>query len=187
MIEVDVSKLSNVLELLEEYKKQLDENNMKIVEEFGNLKKFWHDQKYINFESSFLLEKKRIIKNAENINSQINLYNYIKNKYNLLGNKIKCSLNNKDRVTDKLNSIIDDLNWMIERYNNLGNISFYPNANAIRKQKSQLMKLKESFESIKNNIEEKFNYIEEVENNIQEKIMSIKIEVFSLNNYEREV
>ena len=187
MIEVDISKLTDVIAVYENYIKQMDDNNFQLISEYNAIRKYWHDQKCINMYSSFDLEKNRIIRNADNLKYQLKLYKYIRSEYSKLGNKISCNLRKKDDVLDKVNIIIRCLNSIINKYDNLGDISFFSGAYMIRAERGSLVKLLNSFENIRDGLTEKYYEISEIENQILEMNSSIKLENFSLNNYESEV
>lgn len=186
MIEVDISKLDGIITSYEEYIKQMDKNNLELMEEFNGIKQYWHDQKCINMYSSFELEKKRIIRNAENIKSQLKLYKYIRQQYKALGEKIRLNLNNYDNVIEKINAVRSELKWIINRYDNL-DYGFYPGAYRITNQRNNLQRVLDSFNGIKEDIVRVNKTATSIENNIQETISSLDVEVFSLNNYESEV
>ena len=186
MIEVDINKLNDLIESYEELIKQIDKNNEDIVAEFYNIKKYWHDQKCINMYSSFELEKKRIIKNAENIKKQENIYKYIKQQYKVFGEKIKINLGKYDKIIEKINLVKSDIKWLIERYHNLDK-DFYPRDYVLNNQCAKLERMKDSLDNIKEKIKNDYNKMNNIESNIQEMISNNRIENFSFNNYESEV
>jgi len=187
MIEVDINKLNDLLAAYDNYLKQLDKNNLEIITEFNEIRNFWHDQKCINMYSSFELEKKRIIRNAENIKKQEKVYSYIVQKYKKYGQQLRLNMTRVDNVIDKMNEVIKDLKWMIDRYENLGYIDFYPRAYLIRQQRKSLSHILSSYEDMKDDFVTKKNDIKEIENSIQEMASANNIENFSYNNYESEV
>lgn len=187
MIEVNIEKLNDLLVSYDNFIKQLDDNNFELISEFNIIKKYWHDQRCINMYSSFELEKNRIIKNVDNIKKQEDLYRYIMTEYKSLGNKIRCDLDKKDTVIEKINLVIENLNTIIGQYNNIGDIGFYRGAHKIRSQKKKLQNVLDSFNNMKDELIEKYHEISEIESNIQEKLTDLKIECFSYNNYESEI
>lgn len=187
MIEIDISKLDELISLYENYIKQMDKNNLDLITEFNAIRKYWHDQKCINMYNSFELEQKRILKNADNIKSQKKIYEYIRQQYSNLGDKVRVSLDRRDVVIDKINNVINILNEMVNGYDNLGDISFYPAAYVIRNQKKVLLQMVNTFTEIKERLNTTYNKINQVENSIYEMTNNVKVECFSLNKYENEV
>ena len=186
MIEVDISKLTDLIESYEEYIRQMDKNNLELIEEFNAIRQFWHDQKCINMYSSFELEKKRIIKNAENIKSIENIYKFIRHKYKQFGTKLTFNTKKYDKVIEKIDKVRNELKWILNRYDNL-DYNFYPKANIINNQKNSLSNLLDSFDEIREDIVNNYKTIKNIENEVQEMSSSLNIELFSFNNYESEV
>lgn len=186
MVEVDLLKLSSVVENYRDILKKIDNNNTDIIFNFNQIAKNWHDYRSIRMQSNFALEKARIIRLYDNIKDQAAIYETLYKEYKLLGKKIKCNLDNKDFINDKINNIIQLVNTIINQYNNLGNISFYDRSYIVNNNKKEMNKILRSIKNVKSKINDKYRRIEEIEKIVSERISYIEVERFVLNNYEGE-
>lgn len=187
MIEVDIDKIKSIINNYENIIKKIEQNNTDIIRNFDLLTRTWKDTRINNMTTSFNLEKQRIIRLENNIKDELSIYKLIEIGYEKLGTKIKCNLDSKDLINNKLDNIISTLSDIIYAFNNLGDISFYPRANLIYSSRNEIENILELFKAIKENINDKFTTIIEIEKNISEKLNSIRIEKFILNNYESEI
>ena len=185
MINTDVSMFKDLIQGYTNVLKKISENNTAIISDFNDLTKYWHDLESNKLNSSVNLEIQRMLNLESNIKEQIDIYKYLENEYKKIGNKIKCNIEAKDMIDNKLNNIINSLNDIINQYNNLGDISFYPKSYVIENQKNDINKLIENFYNIKNTIYNTFTSISNIESVVNERLESLKVQMFLLNNYER--
>ena len=186
MINVNVSKLKNVVNEYNNILKKEDNNNANIIQAFTSLSKNWKDERSSNMLSNFNTEKNRIIRLMDDMNKQLNIYSYLEGSFNIFGNKIMCDIDNVSYVYSKLDIIIDQLSYIKALYNNLGDISFYPGAYIIYNQRDEVSNLLTSFKSLKSTIQKEFKYISEIEKNVSDMVDKNQVEVFVCNNYESE-
>lgn len=185
-MEINVSKLDNVLNDYDMIIKKVSQNNSDIYGNFTELSKNWKDQRITNMMTKYNSEKSSYSQLEKNIKNQYYVYKFLQTKYSKLGNKIKCNLNNKDLIKEKLNNIVDQLSTIIWQYDNLGDLSWCPISGLIYEQRDDLSVILENFKSIRKTINDKFNYVSSVENAIAESLKNNKIAYLPINNYERE-
>lgn len=186
MIEVDLKKVRKVITKYNEIIKTLEENNTAIIYNFNELNQHWQDGRITKLKGNVNLEEQRILNLEKNIKSQLSVYREIEKGYEKIGKQVHCNLNGQEILNLKLDSIISQISNIIERYNSLGDISFYPRAYLIYRNKEKMRRVLKEFKTIKKSLNEKFNEIREVEKNVHDKLAAIKIQIIRVNNYERE-
>ncbi len=186
MVEVDLKKIRSVISNYSDILKQLEDNNTVIIHKFDELSRFWNDHNRVNLSSSFNMERQRILRLEGNVKAQQAIYKYLEKEYEKIGRKVKCNLDSRDLLNSKLDSIIKKIENIIDRYDNLGDISFYSRAYLIYEQKKEMKVALNSFKTIKKDLNKKFKQISNIEKQVSDLLNAIKVETFVANNYESE-
>ncbi len=186
MININVSKLNDVISDYSVLVDRIKKNNDNIIGNFYLMKKNWNDNRINAMSSNFNKEKVKYVGLQEDIVSQLYIYRFISSKYGELGNKVKCNLDGKGLIYYKLDNIISQLNTVMWQFNNLGDISFYPNSAIIFEYRDDLKNIIDSFSNIRDRIKSKFDYVSSIESTVSEKLRDLKIENIVLNKYESE-
>ena len=184
MIDTDVSLFKELIQGYSSALKKIEEYNNDIISNFNELSKYWHDSKSLKLNSSVKLEIQRMVNLESNIKNQLEIYKYLENEYKKIGNKIKCNLEAKDMIDNKLVSIISAINNILNQYNELGDISFYPRSYVIENQKNDIKNILDSFNNIKEKVNNTFISIQNIESTVSERLEGIEVQMFLLNNYE---
>ena len=184
MIDTDVSLFKELIQGYSSALKKIEEYNNDIISNFNELSKYWHDSKSLKLNSSVKLEIQRMVNLESNIKDQLEIYKYLENEYKKIGNKIKCNLEAKDMIDNKLVSIISAINNILNQYNELGDISFYPKSYVIENQKNDIKNILDSFNNIKEKVNNTFISIQNIESTVSERLEGIEVQMFLLNNYE---
>ena len=106
-MEINVSKLDNVLNDYDMIIKKVAQNNSDIYGNFTELSKNWKDQRITNMMTKYNSEKSSYSQLEKNIKNQYYVYKFLQTKYSKLGNKIKCNLNNKDLIKEYPNKLFE--------------------------------------------------------------------------------
>lgn len=155
-----IHSLDNILENIEEYNETLEKTNY----EYETMLLSWENQVADKLYQSY----KHNYQNLKKLTFQATtLFKYLKtemNKYLEIGNKIECQQDQMESIYYGIDNLLIKLTAINTKFNNLGNITFYPKYIEINSIKDKLNKEKERLEKEKNNIktkEEKVNTIEE--------------------------
>lgn len=155
-----IHSLDNILENIEEYNETLEKTNY----EYETMLLSWENQVADKLYQSY----KHNYQNLKKLTFQATtLFKYLKtemNKYLEIGNKIECQQDKMESIYYGIDNLLIKLTAINTKFNNLGNITFYPKYIEINSIKDKLNKEKERLEKEKNNIktkEEKVNTIEE--------------------------
>lgn len=155
-----IHSLDNILENIEEYNETLEKTNY----EYETMLLSWENQVADKLYHSY----KHNYQNLKKLTFQATtLFKYLKtemNKYLEIGNKIECQQDKMESIYYGIDNLLIKLTAINTKFNNLGNITFYPKYIEINSIKDKLNKEKERLEKEKNNIktkEEKVNTIEE--------------------------
>lgn len=184
-IEINTTNIGNILLDL---KKVYEEYEININDLFMSLKGakiYWNDETSSKFFES--LEKEKLINQKEiiSISNKIEIFTYIYTKYSELGKKIKCNLNKKETIINKLNQCLKQLYDVINSYKYLD--SYFSNEKYIlyNEQKNLANYYNILLES-KENIIKIYKKIEEIEvqvSNKMSKLEILKIEEYDNTNY----
>ena len=155
-----IHSLDIILENIEEYNETLEKTNY----EYETMLLSWENQVADKLYQSY----KHNYQNLKKLTFQATtLFKYLKtemNKYLEIGNKIECQQDKMESIYYGIDNLLIKLTAINTKFNNLGNITFYPKYIEINSIKDKLNKEKERLEKEKNNIktkEEKVNTIEE--------------------------
>ena len=153
-----IHSLDNILENIEEYNETLEKTNY----EYETMLLSWENQVADKLYQSY----KQNYQNLKKLTFQATtLFKYLKtemNKYLEIGNKIECQQDKMESIYYGIDNLLIKLTAINTKFNNLGNITFYPKYIEINSIKDKLNKEKERLEKEKNNIktkEEKVNTI----------------------------
>lgn len=186
MIEVDVSILNDLIKSYSSTLKKIEQNNTDIIHNFNELNKYWQDTNISKLKSSSNLEEQRMLKLEEDIKLQLDFYSYVSIEYKKIGDKIKCNLEARDLIDNKIGNIIDLINNILNQYNDLGDISFFDRAYQVENQRNEVSCLLETFKDIRSNIYNKFETIKNIEATLEDRLKDVEVQMFLLNNYESE-
>lgn len=167
-LKIEVEKLNS---LIEEY----ENNYLNLYNEFLFSSFFWHDKNASFFYDDIRIDKLKIKQAIEEINSVKDLYMYIAEQYEYIGNKIEYNLKFKDDIIYEFNKYITHVNNIIEIYNNL-DISFCPEISQnIINQKNRFIEQKKNIIIMKEKVKNTFNNIENIEKKIKLEISKLDI------------
>ena len=175
-MEINVGNLKSEISKLDNLINDYENNFNNLYNQFNHGIDLWNDTASKQFFSNIEIEKNRVLNNINEIKSLKDVYKYIIQNYEELGNKISYNLNEKDNIYNKFNKYLLNLNEIIDLYNRL-------DLNNI-KEKSMFIKEKNKFISIRTNIENIFNEvknifykIENIEFEVKEQLNHINIEI----------
>ncbi len=166
-------ELSNLNNLLEEY----ELNNLNLYNILNSSSLYWVDNNAINFFNSVNQEKVKINLFYTELKSLREIYAYIVNEYQSLGNKIRFDLTKQDDIISYFNKYLNSLNIIINKYDSL-DLSFCGReAKILLSQREKLFKMKETTNDLKSDVIKIFNKINEIEKEVNLRISRIKLEV----------
>jgi len=150
---------------------------------------FWNDKIAESFYQELEIEKIKNEKEIIKINEKINLYEYIYLNYSKIGNKIKCNLESREYITNKLNEYLKKISKIINMYEFLDTSFCLEEQEKIIKELNQLKNLENKVDEIKKNIIKTFDVMMEIEKEIETKIIkldTIKIKEFEMFRFIKE-
>ncbi len=169
-MKAEINKLNNLIE-------NYELTYLNLYNEINKASSFWQDNNARNYFKNIEIEKRNTKRFIDEVNSCKDIYKFLIEKYEKLGNKISVNIKNKDDVVSELNKYLDKLQSIINYYDNL-DLSFCPNERIyLLNEKDKLKEEKNQVNNIKDGIKEKFSYIEEIEKQISSKIAKIDIEI----------
>ena len=112
--------------------------------QYKEIKNHWSGKKsndFFKIYDDMALDQQKLL---TSLRSHLNLYKYVYNNYQTIGEKISCDITQKDFNIEKINNNILNLEKIINKYNNLGDISFYNKSSFIKNEQERIRKLKET-------------------------------------------
>lgn len=184
-MEIKVSDIKQEIDSLSGLIEDYELTYLNLYNVVNNMSFSWEDHYADLFFTDVEKEKIKVANTVDEIKKIKDIYIYLVNKYNTLGNKIIFELKNKDYVLKKIDSCLSQFDSIIKSYQGLdlneisGGIR-----NSIANELSKIKENKKRLEKYKTEVKNIITYIEETERNINLKISSIKIEIIKEQNIE---
>lgn len=182
MLEVNVvglkSEINTLNSLINEYEEIL-------LNLFNQLKEScinWQDGYSLQFEDKIAQEKQEANLILQNLKTKKNVYNYIYDKYQELGNNIKCNLNNKNKVLNSIENNINQVEEIIRQFNSIDNSFYYYEYQYIQDNKQKMISIKNKLNNAKSTVSKYFQKIENYERDVANKIK--ELEEIKVRNFE---
>ena len=175
MIEIDVVELEKLISGLENEISDYEKNVNQINFQYKEIKNHWSGKKsndFFKIYDDMALDQQKLL---TSLRSYLNLYKYVYNNYQTIGEKISCDITQKDFNIEKINNNILNLEKIINKYNNLGDISFYNKSSFIKNEQERIRKLKETQQENLKIIKDKYNHILGIEKEVKEQAENIYI------------
>jgi len=187
--EINTLEIKEELNILNSLSKSYEETMISIFNILKDSSFFWNDKIAESFYQELEIEKINHEKEIIKINEKINLYEYIYLNYSKIGNKIKCNLESREYITNKLNEYLKKISKIINMYEFLDTSFCLEEQEKIIKELNQLKNLENKVDEIKKNIIKTFDVMMEIEKEIETKIIkldTIKIKEFEMFRFIKE-
>ena len=174
---IDVNNIKDEIVKLNDLLDKYKDNYLNLYNEINNASSYWNDLISVKFFDSCKIEKIETKTTLEEIKSIIDIYNYILEKYQEIGKKIKFEIKNRDIVINGFNNYIIKVDDLIREYNS---INFNCNIKISNMLNDQLYKLKNNrkiLNNIKDKVKDIFDNIEEIEKEINLRLSKINIDI----------
>ena len=180
---IDTKKIEEYLNKLNSQIKKYDDIYLNYYNDISRIKDNWISNQARKFLENTEIEKKEQKKIINNLNDIKEIYEYILLKYKDIGNKIECDLSKKEKLVEKINLYIENLNKIINKYNNL-NYKLYDTQtiSILQEEANQLKLCLKNIIDIKKSIIDKLNIIEEIDKELKLKISKINISIINETN-----
>ena len=186
IININTSMIEEVLKSLNKAIEEYEQIDRNIANTLKNSSFFWNDNTAKRFFEELDSEHQNNNNVINNLKENSDLLTYIINSYGVLGKKIKCNLNCRDTLINKINSILTEINNIIYSYNNL-NTYFCPyERSLLYNEKRKLSQTYNLLNNMLSNILDKFNKLEKIEKNIKKRISNLNnfiVNDFDTNKY----
>ena len=126
MIVVDIKELGDKINELSKLIQDYEYFTNSIYHEFQNISTYWNDNKKQRLFFFIETGHKNNQKLIGNLKEHYQIYQRLYQGYSQLGQQIRCNLEAKDLVLAKVETVINQMQSILNLYNNLGNLSFVP-------------------------------------------------------------
>ena len=118
-MEIRVNNLKEIINTFNNLLESYEEVHLNLYNEINNASSYWNDGYAINFFENCNNNKMKITNNIEELRNLKNIYDFIINKYLLLGHNITINLEEKININNYFNKYLNRLNNIINSYNRL--------------------------------------------------------------------
>ncbi len=181
MVDINVKELEGKINELSKIIQDYEFFTNSIYYEFQNISSYWDDNRKRKLYVFIDEEKKKNQQLVANMKEHYQVYKELYISYNQLGRKIKCNLDAKKNVLDKVNNVIEQMENVLSCYDNLGDLSFFPLKNRIYNEREILRNKINIMYSIRETITNYYSKIEEIEAKITQRISKNNITRISIN------
>lgn len=157
----------------------IEDYNMTILNMYNELsfsENYWRDRHSMLFFDNIKTEKRKNLNFVTELRNYKDTLNYLVKSYQAIGNKIDCTLKNKDSVIGKFDQYLNKLDSIISTYNRL-NLYFCPReASYLNYERSLLEADYNRMNAIRSNVKKTFEKIQSIENEVKLRLSRINIE-----------
>ncbi len=176
-MQVQVNHLKTYLDRISKSLDNYESDCQNFYNELNNASSYWEDEHAKKFFDSVLQEKIKIDTMQNEILSIKDVYKYMVESYEKIGNKLEFNLDLKEDTLYRIDTYIVKLENIISSYNSL-NLSFCSKEKqTIENHKQKLIREVEYVQKVKENLKKTFGQIEEIEKNIQYKLSKLNLEI----------
>ena len=169
-IKVELDKYNNLIN-------KYENAYLNLYHELNSASLYWNDGHSAKFFDNVEVEKNKVSNGILELKSVRDIYFYIVESYEKLGNRISFDLKYQDSIISSFNKYIDKLDEIINLYNNLDLTFCAEEANLLKTELEKLGHMKYSVTAIKNKVRKIFLQIEEIEKEVKFRISKIDIEI----------
>ena len=170
---VNVANLKLETQILNGLISDYEKNYQNIYNVFNDLTNYWSDGNSKIFLNN-INEKKKIRETYHELISVYNVYKYIIENYEVLGDNIEFNLDYKNNVLDNFNNCLNALEKINTKINNV-DISFCQSKENFYNAKQLIKESNGNSKNIKDKIKNSIAIIEEIERKVRKKADNIDI------------
>ncbi len=182
MIKINSVELKKEIETLNNLISNCEEIQLNLFNQLKDATINWQDGNSIEFENKIYLEKQEADLILQSLNDKKDILNFIYDKYNELGKKIRCNLNNKTTVIHALENCYKQANSLITEFSKIDRSFYYSELDKIDNVKQKIINVKNKLDTTKITVSEIYTKIEEIEMEIKDKIS--ELEEIKINSFE---
>lgn len=176
-MEIKVKEIKKELEKLENLIDNYELTHLNMHNEVKNASFSWNDNYAKDFFEDVDKKKIDISKMIDEIKTTRNIYKYIVDKYETLGNNIKFNFENKLDIYTEIENCVKEMENIEKEYENL-DLSFCSHLSSeLNNQQNRIENSKEKLKTYKENLKQTITYIEETEKEVNLKISKTDIEL----------
>lgn len=180
---VDVSNIKTELVKLNKLIETYEDNYLNLYNELNKASTYWQDVHSINFFDDVDSYKLKLEINVEELNSLCDIYKYLVDQYQKIGDRINFDLDKKNSVVRTIDTYIQEINSIVSSYRSL-NLSFctHYERETLMREMRRLQNYKNILSETKSEVIKKFETIQSIENRVKSKLSELSIEIIKENN-----
>lgn len=185
MIEIDIELLKNEINKLNTNISELEEIELNLFNQLKEACINWQDFNSKKFDNRIYLDKNESNNIINFLIQKKQIYEAIVEKYNQIGKKIKCNVNNSQTLFNVIEEYIIQLSDITKEFNKIDMSFYYEEQQQILEAKNKITETQNILNEYKNNLSSLFKTIYQIEEDIKNKIKLI--EELKINELEPEI
>lgn len=174
MININVKDLNNEIVKMDNLIDDYNDVYLNLFNSINFLQNYWKGSTADRYFYNVIEEKVETEKLLNEIKLQYNIYLYIYDNYKNIGNKIRCNLDSKETIINKINNCIEKTKEIINMYTVIiDDYNDYEEKNRLIKLKDRMKNVLSKYETSKKTIKETYGKIEDIEQEINKKLAKI--------------
>lgn len=181
-MEINVDKLKNELSKLNKLVEEYEDVYLNMYNELLHASSNWQDECSLRFFENVKLEKTKVKITLDETKEIRDIYTYLIDKYEDVGNKIHVILNNKDKINNKFNNYVNKIDDLIRNYKNLDTSFCSYERKMLANEQRKIVDMRNKTVEIKEKYSQIFQEIDEIEKETAQKLSKINIEILKQSN-----
>ena len=163
MIRINTSELQTAIDLLTDLQNKYQEVTFDLFRNVDHTSTFWQDTQSVIFNNKIAQEKIALSKVQTSLKQREEIYRLVLNEYSRFGTEIQLELNAKNAILTNINQCIEQVNVVINRFNNLNTNFSFNEKSFLMQQGQNINQLRIEWTNYRSAIEKFINQIESIE------------------------
>jgi len=173
MVKVNTKALKEMIDQLSELQNLHKEATLDLFKTVEHLSLFWQGDQAVLFFVKIREEKNNAEKIRNNLKKRENIYRYIYQEYSRFGQTIACDYESKDALIKKLDYGIEQLNLIVNRFNNLYTFFNFSQKEAVVAQRSTVTQVRNTWQSYRSKLNQFLIKVENIEAEVRRRIQAL--------------
>lgn len=173
MININTKNINSEIVSLNKLIEDYNTNYLNLFNNINQIQSSWIGETAEKYFDQINQDKMNTEKLLNQIKSEEEIYKYIYNSYKELGSSIKCNLNAKEELINKVNNCIDKSTEILNIYQSINTSKAYEERDSIIKKRENTKKVLNKYKEVKENIKKVYQKIEEIEQEVNTRIDKI--------------
>lgn len=180
---IKVDKLKEEVKKYNDLISRYEDCKIKLYNEYGYISNMWNDGNTPKFFDNVDSERISSELAISNMKSVVDVYNYIVENYEKIGNEINVQLNLVQTLNSKFNKCISDCDTLIKIFDQMS-LKDIPEGYWYTNKRTDICNIKKRITGLKNKINGILNDISDIEAEAKSRISNINIDIIKKGDFD---